>query len=179
MYSAVLIKEDFLALKKTIKPYFQKMEKRLEKCNRELLLLKRETERIKQWDSIESFIMALNRLCETMSEYLENHDDSPVRDEVLEFYFEVSHFLLMYDGISDDYVIYTQMGDQGEFILKLFCVNPAKKLRACMAKGVSSILFSATLIPVQYYKKLLGGTEEDYEVYADSSFDTKKRALLI
>ena len=179
MYSAVLKKEDFLTLKKTIKPYFQKMEKRLEKCNRELLLLKRETERTKQWDSIESFVMALNRLSETMSEYLENHDDSPVRDEVLEFYFEVSHFLLMYDGISDDYVMYTQMDDNGEFILKLFCVNPAKKLRACMAKGVSSILFSATLIPVQYYKKLLGGTEEDYEVYADSSFDPAKRALLI
>ena len=179
MYSAVLVKEDFLTLKKTIKPYHQKMEKRLEKCNRELLILKRETEGVKKWDSIEPFILALNRLSETMSEYLENHDDSPVRDEVLEFYFEISHFLLMYDGISDDYVMYTQMGDDGEFSIKLFCVNPAKKLQACMAKGVSSILFSATLIPVQYYKKLLGGTAEDYEVYANSSFDTSKRALLI
>ena len=179
MYSAVLVKEVFLALKKTIKPYHQKMEKRLEKCNRELLILKRETEGVKKWDSIEPFILALNRLSETMSEYLENHDDSPVRDEVLEFYFEISHFLLMYDGISDDYVMYTQMGDDGEFSIKLFCVNPAKKLQACMAKGVSSILFSATLIPVQYYKKLLGGTAEDYEVYANSSFDTSKRALLI
>ena len=179
MYSAVLVKEDFLALKKTIKPYHQKMEKRLEKCNRELLVLKRETEGVKKWDSIEPFILALNRLSETMSEYLENHDDSPVRDEVLEFYFEISHFLLMYEGISDDYVMYTQMGDDGEFSIKLFCVNPAKKLQACMAKGVSSILFSATLIPVQYYKKLLGGTAEDYEVYANSSFDTSKRALLI
>lgn len=179
MYSAVLVKEDFLELKKVIKPYFQKMEKQLEKCNRELLLMKRETERVKQWDSIESFALALNRLSTTISEYLENHDDSPVRDKVLEFYFEISHFLLMYDGMSDDYVIYTQMGDEGEFILKLFCVNPAKKLQECMAKGVSSILFSATLIPVQYYKKLLGGVEEDYEVYADSAFDSRKRALLI
>ena len=166
MYSAVLVKEDFLELKKHIKPYSSKMEKQLEKCNRELLLLKRETEGVKQWESIESFVLALNRLSSTVSEYLENHDDSPVRDKVLEFYFEISHFLLMYDGMSDDYVMYTQMEDDGGFILKLFCVNPAKKLRACMEKGVSSILFSATLIPVQYYKKLLGGEEEDYEVYA-------------
>lgn len=179
MYSAVLVKEDFLELKKHIKPYSSKMEKQLEKCNRELLLLKRETEGVKQWESIESFVLALNRLSSTVSEYLENHDDSPVRDKVLEFYFEISHFLLMYDGMSDDYVMYTQMGDAGNFFLKLFCVNPAKKLRACMEKGVSSILFSATLIPVQYYKKLLGGTKEDYEVYADSAFDSSKRALLI
>ena len=179
MYSAVLVKEDFLELRKHVKPYSVKMEKQLEKCNRELLLLKRETERVKQWDSIESFVLALNRLATTISEYLENHDDSPVRDKVLEFYFEISHFLLMYDGIDDDYVMYTQMADDGKFILKLFCVDPAKKLQACMAKGVSSILFSATLIPVQYYKKLLGGTKEDYEVYADSTFDSRKRALLI
>lgn len=179
MYSAVLIKEDFLALKKTVKPYSVKMEKRLEKCNRELLLLKKETEGVKKWDSIESFILALNRLSEAMSEYLENHDDSPVREEVLEFYFEISHFLLMYDGMSDDYVIYTQMDDKGDFMIKLFCVNPSKKLKACMEKGVSSILFSATLIPIQYYKKLLGGSEEDYEIYADSTFDPRKRALLI
>lgn len=179
MYSAVLVKENFLELKKQVKPYSVRMEKQLEKCNRELLLLKRETERVKQWSTIESFVLALNRLSTTMTEYLENHDDSPVRDKVLEFYFEISHFLLMYDGISDDYVMYTQMGDEGEFFLKLFCVNPAKKLKACMEKGVSSILFSATLIPVQYYKKLLGGTKEDYEIYADSVFDTGKRALFI
>ena len=179
MYSAVLVKEDFLELKKHVKPYSVKMEKQLEKCNRELLLLKRETVTVREWDSIESFVVALNRLSTTISEYLENHDDSPVRDKMLEFYFEISHFLLMYDSISDDYVMYTQMGDEGKFILKLFCVNPAKKLKECMEKGVSSILFSATLIPVQYYKKLLGGTKEDYEVYADSAFDTRKRALLI
>ena len=40
-------------------------------------------------------------------------------------------------------------------------------------------MFSATLLPIQYYKKLLGGTAEDYEVYAKSTFDPKKRALLI
>lgn len=179
MYSAVLVKEDFLELKKLVKPYSVKMEKQLEKCNRELLLLKRETEEVREWESIESSVLALNRLSTTISEYLENHEESPVRDKILEFYFEISHFLLMYDGISDDYVMYTQMGDDGKFSLKLFCVNPSKKLKTCMAKGVSSILFSATLIPVQYYKKLLGGEKEDYEVYADSTFDIRKRALLI
>ena len=47
-----------------------------------------------------------------------------------------------------------------------------------MKKGRSSILFSATFLPIQYYKKLLGGENEDYEVYAKSTFDEEKRALL-
>jgi Rad3-related DNA helicase len=48
-----------------------------------------------------------------------------------------------------------------------------------MDKGRSTILFSATLLPIQYYKKLLGGTKEDYEVYAKSTFNEEKKALLI
>lgn len=48
-----------------------------------------------------------------------------------------------------------------------------------MLRGRSTILFSATLLPIQYYKKLLGGTEDDYEVYAKSVFHPEKRALFI
>ena len=48
-----------------------------------------------------------------------------------------------------------------------------------MERGRSSILFSATFLPIQYYKKLLGGEAEDYEVYARSVFCAEKRALFI
>ena len=47
------------------------------------------------------------------------------------------------------------------------------------AGGEASILFSATLLPIQYYKRLLGGKREDYEVYARSSFDPEKLGLFI
>lgn len=40
-------------------------------------------------------------------------------------------------------------------------------------------MFSATLLPIQYYKKLLGGDEEDYEVYARSVFDPARKGLFI
>lgn len=179
MYSAVLLKEDFLALKKKVRPYSSRMEKQLERCNRELLLLKRETQRVKEWETVEDFVRALSRLSTTMSEYLENHNDTPVKEEVLAFYFEVSHFLFIYEGMQDDYVIYTELTEVDNFLLRLFCVNPARQLKACMDKGRSSILFSATLLPVQYYKKLLGGEGEDYEVYAGSSFDPRRCGLFI
>jgi Rad3-related DNA helicase len=45
--------------------------------------------------------------------------------------------------------------------------------------AVSSIFFSATLIPVRYYMEQLGGREDDYAVYADSPFDTKRRLLMV
>lgn len=181
MYSAVLVKEDFLALKKTVKLYDTKMEKQLEKCNRELLLLKRECETYKIVEYIAPFVQALNRLVSTIEKFLEDHEweESPVKKEVLEFYFQVTHFLDIYERMDENYVAYTENESDGSFILKLFCMNPAVNLSECMARGRSSILFSATFLPIQYYKSLLGGTAEDYEAYAKSVFDPEKKALYI
>ena len=180
MYSAVLVKEDFLALKKSVKPYAPKMEKQLEKCNKELLALKRECEGYKIVEYIAPFVMALNRLVSTIEQYLEEHEESsPVKDEILEFYFQATHFLDIYERMDENYVAYTENESDGSFILKLFCMNPRNNLAECMERARSSILFSATFLPIQYYKNLLGGEAEDYEAYAKSVFDEDKRALFI
>ena len=179
MYSAVLYKEDFLELKKVVKAVEPRMEKQLEKCNRALLEMKRECENYQMVDMIDSFVQALVRLSGTMEDYLENHNDNPVRQAILDFYFQVSHFLLIYELVDDHYVMYTQLDEDGRFFIKLFCVDPSRNLQECMARGVSTILFSATLLPIQYYKKLLGGEAEDFEVYAKSTFDPERKALFL
>lgn len=179
MYSAALKKESFLELKKIVRVYDPHMEKLLEKCNREILQFKKECSDYLILDDISSFLRALERLYSCMEEYLENHDESPVRDDVLSFYFEVSHFLYIYEIMDSRYVTYALMQQNGEFIIRLYCIDPSKNLQECMEHGISSILFSATLLPIQYHKALLGGTADDYEVYAESDFDTKNRALLV
>lgn len=181
MYSAVLKKEDFLTLKKTVKDYDGKMYRLLERCNRELLELKRECEDYVCLDEAEiaPFARALLRLSAQMESYLEEHEESPVKKEILDFYFEISHFLLMYDNLDSNYEIYDQMEEDGTFRLKLFCVNPSRNLKECMSRGRSTVLFSATLLPIQYYKNLLGAEEGDYEVYAKSVFEPKQKGLFI
>lgn len=153
----------------------------LEKCNKQLLSMKRECEQSMVVESVEDFIRPLLRLQGVISDYLEEQETAQleIRDALLDFYFDVSHFLEMYELLDENYVKYTQLCDDGSFMIKLFCVNPAANLERCMQKGRSSILFSATFLPIQYYKKLLGGKEEDYEVYAQSVFRPEKRALLI
>ncbi len=181
MYSASLKKEDFLELKKTVKEYDRRLQRQLEACNRELLTLKRQCEDYTYLDDedLTPFVRSLSRLSAGMEVYLEEHEESPVRGEILDFYFEISHFLLINDKLDKNYVPYTQFDSDGGFSIRLFCVNPAKNLRECMMRGRSSILFSATLLPIQYYKRLLGGEAEDYEVYAHSVFDPAKKRVFV
>ncbi len=177
MYSAALWKEDFLELRRQIKHVDQKIWRGLDACNRELLVLKRECETSRVLTDISSFVAALNRLHASLDAFLEAHDGpgmTEVRRAVLDFYFQVCHFLDMYELLDDHYVIYTELEEDGRFMLRLFCVDPGGNLRECMNRGVSSILFSATLLPIQYYKKLLGGEEADYEIYAHSAFDRRR-----
>lgn len=179
MYSAALFKEDFLKMKKLVKKESPKLERQLEKCNKELLAMKRECVNYRREDMIAPFVMALTRAYATMDEFLEEHDSMPERSELLDFYFDIAHFLNMYEIMDDNYVVYSQQMQEGEFMLKLFCVNPANNLKNCMYRGRSTILFSATFLPIQYYKKLLGGEEQDYEVYAQSTFQEEKKKLIL
>ena len=179
MYSAQLVKEDFLTLKKQVKVYDKKLEKRLEACNHQLLIMKKECENYHRYDTIDALYNTVERLNGALEDYLENHEESPIRKEVLDFYFKISHFLLIYEKLGEEYLIYTSFDEAGNFYIRLYCVNPSANLKECMDKGEGSVLFSATLLPIQYYKKLLGGTKEDYEVYAKSTFLPEKRALLI
>lgn len=179
MYSALLCKETFLELKKTVKAYDDRIAKNLDKCNREMLALKRECEGCQVVAQTDALVRALIRLGTSIEDYLEDHEDSPVRADLLTFYFEVSHFLEMYELADENYVTYSELREDGSFIVKLFCVNPAGNLINCMRRGRSTILFSATLLPIGYYKTLLGAEEGDYEVYARSVFRPDKLGLFI
>lgn len=192
MYSASLIKEEFIQLKNALQDdcpgtvlwgrgYAARMTKQLEKCNKEFLALKRECENCRIVESIDGLTNEVMRLHGVIGEYLEETEESNVaeKERILDLYFKVSHFLDIYERVDEKYVKYTQLMQDGSFMVKLFCVDPSTNLKECLQRGRSSILFSATFLPIQYYKGLLGGTETDYEVYAKSVFDVNKRELLI
>ncbi len=195
MYSAILIKEEFLQLRRSLQDweddgkktvlyergFAHRLIKQLEKCNKELLVLKRECEEYRIVESIDDFVQTLIRLQGTMESYLEENEETEVavKEELLDLYFKICHFMDIYERIDDKYVKYTQLKENGDFLVKLFCVDPSTNLKECMQRGLSTVLFSATFLPIQYYKGLLGGDEKDYEVYANSVFDTDKRALLV
>lgn len=178
MYSAELCKEDFLAVKKLVKGEAPRFAKRLEACNKILLAMKKECENYKVLDNISHLGIQLMNVLSEADRYLEECVDKEVRETVLDFYFQVRSFLNIYDGLDENYVVYTGYQENGRFVLKLFCVNPAANLQKCLDKGNSAVFFSATLLPIQYYKRLLSTEKDNYAVYIDSSFDTKKRLLM-
>ena len=180
MYSAEVCKEDFLDLKKKVRPFSRKLERALERCNHQLLLYKRECEGIRRFESAGTFAMLAAGLLGELEDFLQELEEGALRKEALEFYFGLRAFVSVYDLVDSNYMIYGRHREDGCFCLKLCCVNPAGNLQNCLDKGRGAVFFSATLLPVTYYRKLLSGRgEEDYAVYIPSPFDPEKRRLLI
>lgn len=177
MYSAQLCKEDILAVKRILKNHSAVICRTLDKCNRAMLEMKRECENYRVLESVGTLTFHLMRLASQMEEFLEKPGELPEKQTVMDFYFALRNFLNVYDLVDERYVIYSRMTEEGHFIIRLFCVDPSANLQKCIDKSNCTIFFSATLLPIHYYKRLLSTKEDNYAIYAQSTFDENQRLL--
>ena len=179
MYSAEIYKEDFLAVKKIVKRYRPGLEQQFNHCNRILLEYKRECEKYKVYDNIGNLMFYLMKLASELDEFLQRSTEFPERKEVSEFYFGLRNFINIYERVDEHYVIYTEHMEDERFKMKLYCVDPSLNLQECIDRGNSAIFFSATFLPIQYYKNLLSTKKDNYAVYAETAFSEEQSLLLM
>lgn len=191
MYSAVLVKEHFLAVKRILKaeshksypPEVQYIIKifiaSIEKCNKTMLDWKHQCDEFEVIDDISSFSFQLMRVINSYELFTKEIHDLPERETILNFFFDIRHFLNIYDVLDDKYKIYTDYDPENNFRIKLQCMDPSARLEDTLEHARGTAFFSATLLPVRYYREQLSTTEDDYAVYAKSSFQETQREVII
>lgn len=179
MFSTSLYKEDFLAAKKIIKPYSRVLERHLEKCNKIMLELKRECEDYVILENVGAISVALMNLIAEMEKFFEINDNLEISKQLMDLYFSIRAFLDIHEKLDDNYVIYTELEPDGRFKMKLFCIDTSRNLQECLNRGNSSVFFSATLLPIHYYMELFSMLKDNYAVYAQSTFDSRNKKVLI
>ncbi|WP_419508555.1 helicase C-terminal domain-containing protein [Blautia sp.] len=179
MYSASISLDDVIETRKFVKPYSQKLWKKLGKVKKQMEELKQNCGEWKVQENAGVLPISLLSVQGELDQLLEEPPAQEVVDGILNFYFEVRDFLNISELVDDNYVVYTAFGEDGRFYEKLFCVNPAENLQKCLDKGKSTVFFSATLLPLQYYRKMLSTRSENFGMYVESPFEQKKRCLMI
>ncbi len=195
MYSASLVKEDFLSLKKMLKMKSRKLSSALESCSRAMLGLKRLCDKVQIYQTVETdaLLLRLMRLQTLLEAVLQNADEpfdpeDPIlfeplstkeKEILLNFYFEILNFLNIYELLNDHYIIYGELEEPEHFTLHLQCMDPSENLNAYLKKVRCSVFFSATLLPIHYYKEQLAFRDADYAIYTPSPFLEQNRLLLI
>ena len=191
MYSAVLVKEDFLKVKRIIneestknypseiKYLFKIFAASLDRCNKTMLEWKHACDHFELLEDISSFEFQLLRVVNSFELLTKEVKELPERETILNLFFAVRHFLNMNDTKDEKYRIYTDYEESGNFRIKLQCMDPSTRLSDAEEQARSTVFFSATLLPIRYYMEQLSTTEEDYAVYAKSSFTPDQRRIVI
>ncbi len=98
---------------------------------------------------------ALHRCLGPAQSWLEDHREGPAHEVVLDLYFRLRDFLRTAEGYDSHYVTrFTARG--AELTVSLLCLDPSAFVAKSLACGRAAVLFSATLTPPGYYKRVLG-----------------------
>ena len=183
MFSADLTREEFLALRRVVKnrqdPLFRKLNSILQKCSGQLLSLRKKAGTEGGAVSAVDLIAPLLTLTGVLEDCLSEISEDDLREQMLAFYFRVTGFIQIFELADEHYVTYGYPVGKHDFYLKLFCVNPSGNLQKVLDRGRSAVFFSATLIPVRYYRNLLSGRDDDYAIAVPSPFPVQNRKILV
>ncbi|MEI5991894.1 ATP-dependent DNA helicase [Enterococcus crotali] len=183
MYSAVLSKSRMSSLKAILDKKQTKLIRALNKVEKEFDKIKQvcdeeEKEFIHQHAPIDSLVKVAYSLAEKIKEWLPENQDHAEINQILAVYFDLLNYTKISEGYDDHYCTYVNCQNH-DITVKQFCIDPSYLLQQKLDKGKSSILFSASLTPLDYYQEVLGGGEESLRYRIPSPFPKENQLLVI
>lgn len=177
MYSAALMKSDFTEAIKIIGEGTRHINRTLSKINayfvRRLSQLDSEKE-AQVWDSApDEFTAIINDFLYDADFWLSEKGKGEDFDKVLELYFKAQDFVRIAELYDDRFKTVLER-KEGTAAMKLMCLDPSYLLSVEEKNFISSVFFSATLTPIDYFIEILGGDKNENHMAISSPFDPKR-----
>ena len=184
MFSADLHKSEVMAVKRAVNKDHPKLAKQIQKINRHLLEIGKRCEKKGEeefWVDPElprTLLPLLEKFLDDAEAILVRNIPAPYWDQLIDFYFQVFGFMRIAELFDEHYTTYAEKTGK-EVYLRLFCIDPSKNVREALKRGSSAIFFSATLTPLEYFREILGGEDDDPLMSLDSPFPHENLRLLL
>jgi len=181
MFSAQLYKRPILEMKRFMKEKSPLIAKTLHKLNSFMIDMRKLCNEGKSHIQKDYPVLLDELLREFTSQcenYFASNKEGEIEEKLLELYFDALSFLKIGELYDERYVTYTEKENK-DVKVKIFCLDPSKLLEKSIKRGKTAIFFSATLTPIQYFKEILGGNNEDRVLALHSPFLRNQFALLI
>ncbi|MCJ0573987.1 ATP-dependent DNA helicase [Enterococcus cecorum] len=180
MYSKVLSLQLIKDFKKLLPKHHRKHHKILQQfieyCEESRKLLK-DRDYLFQKELPDKLIDLGYRWSEYFRDFLlELKDEIPTWLQNL--YFDLMSFLKISEYYDDHFTFLVELVNH-ELQFKIFCLDPAQFIKQKLDFGKGSVLFSATLSPVQYYQNLLVGHTDDLTFRQSSPFNQNQFQVLV
>ncbi|WP_394219310.1 helicase C-terminal domain-containing protein [Halobacillus trueperi] len=121
----------------------------------------------------------MERFLSEAESLLQENTEGERSERLVDVYFQSQRFLKILEYVDEHYRLLGESTREGDFVLKLFCLDPSHVLRETTKTFRSGVFFSATLSPFAYYKEMLGGTKDDYILHLPSPYDSSQIDVMI
>ena len=177
MFSASMDKDRILAVRRNIKDDFPEMAKKLNKINQILLgEVKVMKEENKQWVEREKLPEGLRKAVGT---FLEEAGSGETNQTILDLTFELRRFYRISELAGEDHSILLKRSGINKLELSVLNLDPSKLLSQSFKQFYSSILFSATLIPNEYFSRILFNRKDIPFISLPSPFPEKNCSVCV
>jgi DNA excision repair protein ERCC-2 len=182
MFSAGLAKQPILDLRRRLKNELPHIFKSLGRINTWLNEARKKcTESgspLAEQDLPHDLIPLLRGFLFISERWLSQNIKTAFREEMLDLYFTLSAFIRVAEQYDPSYAsCYEKIGK--DLKLKLFCIDPSPQLEQVMHRCRSAVLFSATMTPMDYFRKILGCDPSAQYLILDSPFPPENLGLFI
>lgn len=137
---------------------------------------KGEGERFALPDGVEELYFPLRGAMKALEVFLIEEQSHERYDEILELYFSMHAFVRLLDVYGEGF---TTVVDRATGSLKILCLDPSRVLRESLMAARTAVLFSATLTPLSYFKRVLGGGDESFVLRLPSPFDPDRLLIAV
>ncbi|RRK11288.1 ATP-dependent DNA helicase [Lactiplantibacillus garii] len=135
------------------------------------------TERVTP-DPPEPLLRTLRTFNEFVTDWMARQKPSPLLDAVRDYFFDCLTFVKIGDLYDGSYQTRAVL-DGHHLTVKELCLDPSDFLDGALKLGAGAVLFSATLSPMSYYQRVLGGEANSLAYQLPSPFPPKNQAILV
>jgi len=129
-------------------------------------------------DPPDKLLRTLRLFNEFVSDWLMKQQPSALLDAVRDYFFACLTFVKIGDLYDGSYQTRFVIEDR-HLTIKELCLDPSDFLHRSLQLGAGAVLFSATLSPMDYYQRVLGGQANSIAYQLPSPFPPKHQAILV
>lgn len=98
---------------------------------------------------------------------------------IMQYYFRLIFYLMIYDLVNSNHRTLL-LKSNAQINLKIFCMNASEFLLSTFEKSISASIFSATLIPMDYFEEMISNnTKKNEPLLLNSPFEQKNFGLFV
>lgn len=179
MYSASLNKGEVYDLKKAFAKKNRYVEAALKKLNQCFVDTKKEfvdSDVMVNEDAGKALFSACSLFIQSAAKWLDENKDHELHKQLLDLYFATRFFSKIYE-LYDDHFTTLCYKTYDNIYTKLYCLDPSVFIRSSLNIGTAAVLFSATIVPFDYFEKTLGA-DGCKHISLYSPFDTNNFCLI-